>query len=353
MKRGRTSAIVKRLPHFDVAGHFAEGPARAGVQIGFGSLCAIAMIAIRSALDVIVPTAGPFALVYPTVLLATLYGRWLAGIVAYFICFFWAWFYVLPAVGSFHFEVPTDPARVAINAFAALIVLLFAETFRHAGAEYAEERDAEIVRRQLLLEELDHRTKNNFALSVSLLETQRRRVESEEASDALTQAIGRLHSFASAYSNLTENQGEGASVEMRPYLEDVVNRFREAALDENVAVETHVDVDELPRATAVAIGLFTNEALTNCAKYAFAEGERGTIHVSLKESGDSWLLQIADNGTRKPAAASEALPSSGLGTRLFQAFANQADAEYRIDLEGPGCTVSLIGNSDEDEISPS
>ena len=44
-------------------------------QVLFGLALAVAMILLRSAIDLVAPNAGPFALVYPMVLIATLFGR--------------------------------------------------------------------------------------------------------------------------------------------------------------------------------------------------------------------------------------------------------------------------------------
>jgi hypothetical protein len=110
-------------------------------------------------IDIIAPTAGPFALVYPTVLLGTLYGHWRGGLVALVTSFGWAWYFVLPTSRSFHFAVLTDPSRVAINALCALIVLVFAETFRRAVDHAVADRDREIARGMMLLDEIEHRTK--------------------------------------------------------------------------------------------------------------------------------------------------------------------------------------------------
>ena len=338
--------LISRLTEFDVV-RLVEGKASQKLaQVVFGLTCAVAMILLRSLIDIVAPTSGPFAFVYPTVLLATLFGRWQAGLVAYLICFFWAWYFVLPTANSLYFEDPSDPARVVINAAAALIVLIFAEMFRHSGCVYARERDEEIERRQMLLSELDHRTKNNFALSVSLLELQQRGLENEESKAVLTQAIGRLHSFASAYTNLSDSHGKGAAVEMDSYLRDVVERFRKAALDDTIKVTVHVDPVEMDRETAVAIGLFTNEALTNCAKYAFADGEGGRIDVSLSQRPEGWSLIVSDTGRPSEAALAQA-QSTGLGTRLFEAFARQAGASFDIDLTPQGCRVSLTQQQSE------
>ncbi|RPF71055.1 sensor histidine kinase [Aurantiacibacter spongiae] len=334
---------MKRLASFDVSRRFARGSSRHLVEILFGVLAALAMIALRSLLDTVAALAGPFALVYPAVLIATLYGHWRGGLTAFTIAFLYAWYFVLPAPQSFQFEVATDPSRVAINAASALVVVVFAEGFRRAVRTAMAERDEEIERRIVLMQELEHRTKNNFALAASLLEMQKRRAGSQEVENALDTAIARIHSFAGAYANLAQTQGEGARVAMRDYLEDVVDRVGAGAFHDGITVNVEAANIYMPREIAVAIGLFTNEALTNCAKYAFPDDRKGRVEVAFRGRADDWTLEISDDGVGI-AGAPDALrgkDGGGVGTRLMDAFARQACATSDISLTDGGCRLVL------------
>ncbi len=333
-----------RLAGFDVPRRFDAPRVRVLVQCLFGLGCTLAMIGFRSFLDLWAATSGPFALVYPTVLIATLYGHWKAGVVSFVSSFAWAWYFVLPSVYSFTFEVATDPSRVAINAAAVLVVLVFAESFRRAVVTAIAQRDEQIERATMLQQELEHRTKNNFALAASLLEMQKRREQLPEVVTALEQAIARIHSFSSAYSNLALRQGEGAMVAMDDYLVDVVDRVTRGAFLDNVQVEVDVGTDNasMPREVAVAIGLFTNEALTNCAKYAFPDGRNGTVKVRFAGAGDDWALAIEDDGI---GTAGEGENSTGIGERLLAAFAQQAGAQYHVDATPNGRSLHLASQT--------
>ncbi|MWV28996.1 sensor histidine kinase [Aurantiacibacter rhizosphaerae] len=329
-----------RLAGFDVPRRFDAPIVRVLVQCLFGLGCTLAMIGFRSFLDVWAATAGPFALVYPTVLIATLYGHLKAGIVTYVTSFLWAWYFVLPTVHGFTFEVATDPSRVVINGAAVLVVMLFAESFRRAVVTAIDQRDEQIARATMLQQELEHRTKNNFALAASLLEMQKRREQLPEVISALEQAIARIHSFSSAYSNLALTQGEGAMVAMQDYLADVVDRVTRGAFMDNVRVEVEIDSDthHMPREVAVAIGLFTNEALTNCAKYAFPNGRDGNVKVKFTGASDNWSLAIDDDGIGTAGVSAE---STGIGERLFAAFAQQAGAQYHVEATPSGRSLRL------------
>lgn len=311
------------------------------MQIAFGVGCALVMIALRSTLDIIAPTSGPFALVYPAVLIATLFGHWRAGLTTWFIAFLWGWYYVLPFPNSFRFELASDPMSVSINVGASLIIILLAEKFRSAVRGYADELERAAERRLVLLAELEHRTKNNFALVASLLEIQKRRQTDPVLVRALDDASGRVRTFASAYSNLTEEQAEGYDVAMKPYLEQLIDRVGGASFAENVTIESDIAAVTMPRERGVAIGLFLNEAVANSAKYAFADGRAGTIRVAFTSNaaGEGWSLLLEDNGAGTGAVPNE--HSGGIGTNLMAAFAQQADATHEVRFSGNGCHVEL------------
>lgn len=336
---------MHRVANFDVARQFQSRRLGLFAKIMFGFGCALAMVGLRAILDVWAETAGPFALVYPAVLIATLFGHWQAGVACFGTSFLWAWYFNLAPVRAWGFEVATDPSRVAINGAAVLIVLVLAEAFRRAVSKAIRERDHEIERRLLLQQELEHRTKNNFALAASLLEMQKRREEQPQVAAGLEKAIARIHSFSSAYTNLASVQEEGSMVAMQEYLVDVVDRVTRGAFLENVQVEMDTgDTDmAMPREVAVAIGLFANEALTNCAKYAFPDGRDGKVSVRFSGNADQWSLAIEDNGVGTSAESEGS--STGIGERLFAAFAQQAQAEYRVEAKPGGRALLLASKS--------
>lgn len=328
---------MHRLARYDVDRWKGD---RHGVSINlsFGIACAAIGITARSLLDIWAPNAAPFALVYPTVLIATLYGRASAGLAAYLISFIWAWWYVLPVERSFRFETSVDTAQFAVNAVCVLIVLALAEAFRRAFRMATEARDLEIERRGVLMTEMEHRTKNNFALVASLLSLQAKNQDDPAVSAALNQAINRIRTFAQAYDSLAMTEVEG-KMPMQHYIHDVVAKVGAAVIPEQVSVEVEAGECLLPQQVAVAIGLFLNEALTNCAKYAFPVGRTGNIRVRFSGSDEGWEISVVDDGVGN--AAHGRTVSTGLGQNLMKAFAQQANARYEHRITPEGCRVAL------------
>lgn len=329
-----------KLTAVDVANFLPQGFPPLVAQVLFGLALAVSMIVLRSAIDLVAPNAGPFALVYPMVLIATLFGRLFAGIVCLIVSFLWAWYVVLPFQWSFAFEVATDQSRVLINFLSTCVVVVLAEIFRKAVRLREAELHESLERRRWLMAELQHRTKNNFALVASMIELQKRRQDNPAAAAALEAAANRVFSFSRAYAQLAvdgADRKEGA-IDMASYLEDVIDHLVHASFDDKVTVHRRIAAIPLPRDQAVAIGLFLNEALTNAAKYAFGDGREGELTITLNGTASDWRLDVRDNGAGTAAASDS---DGGLGRSLMRTFANQAGAEQDIEVNEHGCRVTL------------
>src|ERR1700730_14202394 len=69
----------------------------------------------------------------------------------------------------------------------------------------------------LMLDELNHRIRNNFAMITSVLELQGRSQREQAVKDALASAVGRVNVIANAHDHLLA-QDPHASIDMREYL---------------------------------------------------------------------------------------------------------------------------------------
>ncbi len=336
---GKGLRSVHRIAQFDVSRRIRGAKSKHAVQALFGLACAVAMFGVRTVVDIFIPHIGPFAMVYPTVLIATLFGHLLAGLVAWTLAFGWAWFMVLPPAWSFAFKDPADLGRVIINAASGLIVLVLAEAFRRAVRQAHDQLATDAERRLHLIADLEHRTKNNFALVAGMLDIQRRRHQEPAVQAALADASRRVKTFADAYSTLALAQGEGSAVAMKPYLEEIVDRLAAASFSASVTVVRRIEPYTLPREEAVAIGLYLNEALANCAKYAFADLDQGVVEVDFEGPPDGWRLIVSDNGCGVSLGPRSSV--GGLGSQLMQAFAHQAGGRHDLQLSETGCQAQL------------
>lgn len=185
-----------------------------------------------------------------------------------------------------------------------------AETVKHALAE-----------KELLLKEIHHRVKNNMQVISSLLKMQSRFVSDGPTRQMLRESEDRIKSMSLVYNKLYES-ADLAHINIREYVQELVHNLDHAySMSSGVIristgiVEAAFDLD-----TAVPIGLIINELVTNALKYAFPDGRRGEIMVSLKLENDEYVLSVKDNGIGLPEGF-DARSGRSLGLRLVTALA--------------------------------
>lgn len=191
---------------------------------------------------------------------------------------------------------------------------LLAQAMREQLA--ATERLAE--QRAQLMQELNHRVKNNLATISSLINLQLRRTGTVDAADlkARLEAIAEVHGLLL-----------GSGDDQRVDLGQLIARLSQSpAL---VPPERGITVDRTLQAgivagsdTAVPLALILSELLTNAVKYAFPDDRAGTIRLGLVRDGDRGaLLIVADDGIGTPTVTDR---RSGLN--IVDALARQMDA---------------------------
>jgi two-component sensor histidine kinase len=331
-----------RVGEIDLPDRLSPGIPRWVTQVGVGLLCGVGAIAVRLLLDLVVPGIGPYALVFPALILATLFAHWPAGVLTAALSILYAWRTVLLGMAATTPTSLNDPhgvVRTLVIVVAAGLTIAIAETFRQAVRVAATERDREIADRDLFLAEFDHRMKNNFAIVAGLLDMQARRAEHPATAAALETARMRVESIAQAHRHLYRGSDQPGAVEMGDYLHQLCGALSEALfLSGKVTLVCDIAATQLPRDRAVSIGLVINELVTNAAKHAFAGRETGRIEVTLRAHAGGWTLVVTDNGVGLPAAPA---PRGSLGTRLIDAFARQAGGQLRTESGSGGTRVTL------------
>ena len=219
---------------------------------------------------------------------------------------------VLFALIAFGFAIVSDALRIAWE--------------RATAAERAKD---------LLLQELGHRTKNNLMMVISMLSMQARLKDDTETNRALEKAVARIHAIASAHDHFRPVEHKGR-IEMRAYLQQLCGHLADA-LREIRPIAVKVEAAELclPAEEAVPIGLIVNELVTNSLKHAFPGDRAGTVQVILRQQ-ETLTLLVKDDGVGCSAATVD-----GLGTRLVRLLGQQLGAKVMWEPCEVGCQVRV------------
>jgi PAS domain S-box-containing protein len=189
-----------------------------------------------------------------------------------------------------------------------------------------------IHEKEVMLQEIHHRVKNNLQMISSLISLQKGSIDNEETLLHLDAINARIESIAALHSTLYQDTSF-VSVDMGDYLRAIASRVL-TMRESNRAVEYEISVSnvELSISKALPCGLITNEALINAYKYAFVRTETGRITISMHAVPDDRIrLRIRDDGDGAPREILEAEDSRGIGLRLISALAEQLGGALQID----------------------
>lgn len=175
--------------------------------------------------------------------------------------------------------------------------------------------------REILLQEIHHRVKNNFQIMISLLNMQIRRSPFVQVGDSLKDVRSRLHSMLLVHEKLYD-QGGAATVHFGEYLQGL-SRELYAQYADAVPVQLDLRLEPLVLRMdqAMPCGLIANELLTNAFKYAFPHHDsENCIVLRLSTDAGEVQMDVLDNGQGFSAAFRE-----GLGLHLVDRLARQLD----------------------------
>ena len=189
------------------------------------------------------------------------------------------------------------------------------------------ERAAE---KEKLLDELQHRVKNNLQTITSLVRLQANASCSEEAKHELDKISHRIDTLRTVYEKL-QSSGERDSVELGGYLTDLSNSLLSFHQGGQAAVRLITDTERLvvPVQTAVPLALIANEFITNSLKYAFPHGT-GTIGIRVENHGDGTAtLTLWDTGCGLPEDH-----KPGIGMRLIKTLSQEVASKVLWNRDG-------------------
>ncbi len=204
--------------------------------------------------------------------------------------------------------------------------------------DISERKQAE-ANQKVLLDELNHRVKNNMQMLHSLLRTGQRETHSAEARAVLADASQRVGAMAAAQQVLYD-AGNTSSYRARDFLEGVCASAKQAfAGNINVSITDCVE-ERLSNDTAMPLALILNELLTNAAKHGVNGSGEGWVRVRLTKGEDCFELNVEDEGPGFDLGAASRR-SSGLG--LVSGLARQLGGALKVErMGGARCSVQFL-----------
>jgi two-component sensor histidine kinase len=199
-----------------------------------------------------------------------------------------------------------------------------------------EKLQSGIVYRDILLEEVIHRTKNVLQLAVSALGE-----EVDQARDpSIRRAVGKVQKQVVSLCQ-AQNRLFGPNLARQNligWIDGICSATVEAFAGRagHVVIATHVTDMALSRHQEVCLSLILQELLTNAMKHAFPGGRQGTITVTLRTDACSHgHLTVRDDGIGR---SSDLAVSTGLS--LVREFASALEGSFTVSSDG-GLTADV------------
>ncbi len=194
--------------------------------------------------------------------------------------------------------------------------------------KFAEEHmKASLKEKEVLLNEIHHRVKNNMQLIISMLRLQQL-YSSDTDNKSLDEIINRVRVFADIHRKLYQNENM-TKIDFVQHLKENLKNLIIAYNINNKDIELEIDIKDpiLSLDEAVPCGLLMNELISNSLKHAFAD--HGKISISISHGPDGELKKIvySDNGK-----GMEPL-SEGFGTKIINALAEQLNLSVQTTVK--------------------
>ena len=144
-----------------------------------------------------------------------------------------------------------------------------------------------------LLQELNHRVKNNMQTVISLLRLQSDQIDDENIQEIFLTIQNRINAMNHLH-ELLYRKSDITHIDSYEYFEILISELQDSyenEFDISYDIDTNLCIDD-----AISCGIILNELVTNSFKYAFENQYDGHISVSLVTKGDTIIFNISDNG---------------------------------------------------------
>ena len=191
--------------------------------------------------------------------------------------------------------------------------------------------------KEILLQEVHHRVKNNLQVISSLMSLQKSFVDDPKLIQILEESQSRIATMSYIHESLYRNT-DFSSISFAEYLERLSTNLISSysTPDCDVKLETKLENVFLALDQAIPSGLIVNELVSNALKHAFIGKKEGSITLSIsktpyKEDADKEKIEIevSDNGVGLPDNFN-LKKNDSLGLYLIQALTEQLNAELVI-----------------------
>lgn len=206
-----------------------------------------------------------------------------------------------------------------------------------------EQIRTDIHEKNILLQEIHHRVKNNMQIIVSLLNLQASQIQDPALQENFTISKARIYSMALVHEMLYQSHNL-SRIDFKLYIEKLIHTLFHSFGTDSRRIKLELDLEPIQMKVdrAVPCGLIVQELVSNSLKYAFPKDweQKGKIRIGLRQTNGEIELWVEDNGAGIPKNL-DIEETTSLGFRLVHSLGkDQLGGTLRIEREN-GTRVTL------------
>ena len=331
--------VIKRILHHRLperwSGYIPPAIVELAVAVGF----AFIVVAARASLNPVAADRAPYAFSFLGVVLAAVLAGWRAGLITVVLAQVLTFYIVVQPRWSFDKVDPDRFAAFFIATTSVALILLIIALYQREVARGVLEREKRMDLLARALEEIDHRTRNNYQTVLALVQMQAQRSKDAAVQDALQQVADRTKAVTKATEHLGNRSDDIGTVRLRAHLCELCEQVERGLSRDGVQV--HCEVADLTVSTekAIYLSIIVNELVTNALKHAFEDSKEGVIRVASEQHDNGVTIIVQDNG--RGLQKQQARAKGGLGTKLVDRFAKELGCEHEVVSSANGMTHRL------------
>ncbi|MDR3462451.1 MAG: PAS domain-containing protein [Beijerinckiaceae bacterium] len=194
-----------------------------------------------------------------------------------------------------------------------------------------------LIRTTLLLDEADHRLKNNLQLISAMLMLQSMSNSDVRIKVALGEMLERVDAMALVHMRLYQSD-KIEDLDIAGFTREIAGNLVTAAGRDNIRLSIETESVRISADQASSIALVINEVITNALKYAFPAGRVGHLEVGVKPLPGSCEILIRDDGPGMP----QGMQKSSFGKTLIETLIQQLEARIEWLPASPGTLVRIV-----------
>ena len=195
--------------------------------------------------------------------------------------------------------------------------------------------------KEMLLQEIHHRVKNNLQIVISMLNLQARHVQDPLAADVMQAIRSRVRSMSILHERLYQH-ADLDCIDLEEYFEEICESLYAAYGISNRRITLKLDMPQIKVNidSAITLGLIVNELVSNSLKYAFPDGQAGVLRIELvKHDSVQYTLTVSDNGRGLPDSF-DPQKSQSFGLKLVTSLSRKLDGN--INFTNKNGTKSIL-----------